>query len=105
MKNWSVLLLIAGILPTCGWTADIFMERVVGSEFPGAYKHPASITELDNGDLYLTYYGGSGEYGTDTAVYSARLRAGTSKWSAPEVIADEHVLNGLIADGHWVCPP
>ena len=42
--------------------ADINVTKVIGTEFPGRYKHPASITELDNGDLYLAYYGGSGEY-------------------------------------------
>ena len=26
-------------------------HRVFGPEHPGIYKHPASITELDNGDL------------------------------------------------------
>ena len=60
-----------------------------GPEHPGgAYKHPASITELQGGDLYLTFYGGSGEYGDDTAVYGARLRKGESEWTLPEVIAD-----------------
>lgn len=88
MKRWTVLFLIVGVLPTCGWSADVFKERVFGPELPGAYKHPASFTELDNGDLYLTYYCGSGEYGTDTAVYGARLKAGTKKWSTPEIIAD-----------------
>ncbi|GMW01669.1 MAG: hypothetical protein AMXMBFR84_28060 [Candidatus Hydrogenedentota bacterium] len=62
--------------------------RVIGSEFPGLYKHPASITELDNGDLYIAYYGGSDEYGDDTAVYGMRLVKGTTQWSTPVVIAD-----------------
>ena len=42
--------------------------RVFGSEHPGIYKHPASITELANGDLYIAYYGGAGEYSAETAV-------------------------------------
>jgi predicted neuraminidase len=66
----------------------IFVTRVVGPEFPGAYKHPASITELQNGDLYIAYYGGSGEYGTDTAVFGTRKKKGESEWSKPDVIAD-----------------
>jgi predicted neuraminidase len=65
------------------------VTRVFGSEHPGgAYKHPASITELANGDLYLAFYGGSGEYGDDTAVYGARRRRGQEKWTLPRVIAD-----------------
>ncbi|MBN2329779.1 MAG: exo-alpha-sialidase [Candidatus Omnitrophica bacterium] len=67
---------------------DIQIERVFGPEHPGIYKHPASITELDNGDLYIAYYGGSGEYAVDTAVYGSRLKAGETTWSFPRVIAD-----------------
>jgi len=63
-------------------------RRVFGSEHPGPYKHPASITQLDNGDLYLAYYGGEGEYARDTAVYGARLKSVDGQWSAPKVIAD-----------------
>lgn len=64
------------------------IERVIGPEFGLKYKHPASIAELDNGDLYIAYYGGEGEYAPDTAVYGMRQRAGEKKWSQPEVIAD-----------------
>jgi len=67
---------------------DITIQRVHGPEIPGRYKHPATITELDNGDLYIAYYGGLGEYEGDTAVYGTRLVKGTSKWTKPEIIAD-----------------
>jgi predicted neuraminidase len=63
-------------------------ERVIGTEFPGKYKHPASIEELDNGDLYIAYYGGDGEYAEVTAVYGMRKKKGEAKWSAPKIIAD-----------------
>jgi predicted neuraminidase len=65
---------------------EIVTERVFGPELPGKYKHPASITELHNGDLYLVYYGGSGEYTDDSAVYGARLKKGESQWSTPKLI-------------------
>jgi predicted neuraminidase len=52
----------------------------------GKYKHPASITELANGDLYLAYYGGSGEYGDDSTVYGARKQKGAVAWSTPQAI-------------------
>ena len=62
----------------------------------GPYKHPACMTELDNGDLYLVYYGGAGEYATDTNVYGSRLKGGATApgtsdpaWSAPTVIAHD----------------
>jgi hypothetical protein len=67
---------------------DITHDRVFGPELPDAYKHPVSFTELANGDLYLVYYGGSGEYGDDTWVRGSRLVKGESHWSRPTVIAD-----------------
>src|SRR5437763_58533 len=66
----------------------ITIERVIGPEILARYKHPASFTELASGDLYLAYYGGSGEYATDTAVYGARLPKGSKQWTRPIVIAD-----------------
>lgn len=67
---------------------DITVERVVGPEISRRYKHPATITELDNGDLYIAYYGGDGEYDGDTAVYGMRLVKGSDKWTDPAIIAD-----------------
>jgi predicted neuraminidase len=65
------------------------IRRVFGPEHPGGrYKHPASITQLANGDLYLAYYTGSGEYADDTAVYGARLPKGKTEWTTPVCIAD-----------------
>jgi predicted neuraminidase len=74
---------------TAGASADgLRTERVFGPEVPtGPYKHPASITELANGDLYLVYYGGKGEYATDTGVFGARLKQGGRKWTQPHAIA------------------
>ncbi len=67
---------------------DITIERVVGPEISRRYKHPATITELDNGDLYIAYYGGDGEYDGDTAVYGMRLVKGIKQWTPPYIIAD-----------------
>jgi predicted neuraminidase len=88
--------ILASLLLACFWFAltaeaaaeDIVYERVFGPELPGKYKHPASITELANGDLYLAYYGGSGEYADDTAVYGSRLAPGAKGWTRPEAIAN-----------------
>lgn len=67
---------------------DFTIDRLFGPEIPGKYKHPASLTELDNGDLYAVYYGGEGEYEGDTAVYGSRLVQGSTKWTRPKIIAD-----------------
>ncbi|MCC6488514.1 MAG: hypothetical protein IT364_13540, partial [Candidatus Hydrogenedentes bacterium] len=69
-------------------STSIEIYRVFGPEHPGPYKHPASITQLDNGDLYIAYYGGAGEYSQGTAVYGSRLKTGETQWSSPAVIAD-----------------
>ena len=47
--------------------------------FTGPYKHPACLTELSNGDFYLVYYGGAGEYAMDTGVFGSRLRKGSTR--------------------------
>lgn len=68
----------------------MMIHRLFGPEVPtGRYKHPASITELSNGDLYLTYYGGDGEYALDTGVFGSRLRSGSKRWSRPVRIAHD----------------
>lgn len=67
---------------------DIAFERVIGPEFPGKYKHPATVAELQNGDLYIAYYSGTGEYEQDTRCYGMRLAKGSNKWTDPVIIAD-----------------
>jgi predicted neuraminidase len=83
--------------------ADIETYKIFGPETPtGPYKHPASITELDNGDLYLVFYGGKGEYANDTSVFGSRKSPGGA-WSKPKIIAHDpfrSVGNGVI----WQAP-
>ena len=55
------------------------VERVFGPEVPtGPYKHPACLTDLAGGDLYMVYYGGQGEYARDTAVFGSRRPSGSA---------------------------
>jgi predicted neuraminidase len=83
---------------------ELTVARVFGPEVPtGPYKHPACMTELANGDLYLVYYGGEGEYATDTAVFGSRLTNGSRRWTPPKPIAHDpfrSVGNGVI----WEAP-
>ncbi len=69
-------------------------ELVAGPQIPtGKYKHPAAITQLTNGDLFLGWFGGDGEYAPNTGVYGTRLPArhasavGSGAWSAPTLLA------------------
>ncbi|MFN7935996.1 MAG: sialidase family protein [Bryobacteraceae bacterium] len=95
--------ILALLLALSASAADIHTEKVFGPETrTGPYKHPASITELLNGDLYLVYYGGKGEYANDTSVYGSRKRRG-GEWSDPIVIAHDPFRsagNGVI----WQAP-
>lgn len=82
---------------------DVTIEKIIGTEHAGAYKHPASITELDNGDLFMTYYGGGGEYVDDSKVWGMRRKKGESAWSEPQLLADTPFLgegNGVV----WQAP-
>ncbi len=84
MKCLLALVLSAVPLAVAGAAEEITIERLFGPEIPGKYKHPASITELDNGDLYVVYYGGEGEYEGDTAVYGSRLAKGSDRVDAAQ---------------------
>jgi len=83
-----LLLIISGAVANSVANTNIITETVFGPEtLTGKYKHPASITELSGGDLYLAYYGGEGEYARETAVFGARLNKDGKQWTRPEAIA------------------
>jgi predicted neuraminidase len=82
----SCILLAVALSGPSSWQGDVKTERVFGSELPGPYKHPAALAELANGDLFLAYYGGSGEYSADSQDFGARLAKGSTKWTTPAPI-------------------
>lgn len=88
MRMPSIALVALFLSVACARAGEIKRERLFGPELPGKYKHPACIGELNNGDLYVVYYSGTGEYATDTAVMGSRLKKGETKWSTPKAIAD-----------------
>lgn len=85
--------------------AEPRIDRLFGPEVPtGDYKHPASFTELANGDLYVAYFSGKGEYKDNAAaVFGARLAKGSDRWSTPEAIARNpfHSLGNAVP---WQAP-
>ncbi len=53
------------------------------------HNHAPGIVELPGGDLFASWYRGSGERRSDdVAVYGARLKKGASEWSEPFLLAD-----------------
>ncbi len=95
MRRWPVWLACFGCghVSLASHAADsIRIERVFGPEIKtGDYKHPSCVTELDEGGLYLAYYGGAGEYAEGTVVFGARRDPGTTHWSDPQVIASNPI--------------
>jgi predicted neuraminidase len=88
--NLPILILSCLAFGGVDQAAEPEIERIFGPEVKtGPYKHPACMTELGNGDLYLVYYGGEGEYAMDTGVFGSRRRAGEKSWSAPRRIAHD----------------
>jgi predicted neuraminidase len=110
MRPACIVSLKLGLLITLSTTTpaifagELRIERLFGPEIKtGPYKHPARIEELKNGDLYVVYYGGEGEYATDTGVFASRLKKGTRKWTPPIRIAHDpfrSLGNGVI----WQSP-
>ncbi|MDE2126833.1 MAG: exo-alpha-sialidase [Armatimonadetes bacterium] len=69
---------------------NLTIERIAGPETDEqAYKHPATIAELQNGDLLAAWYGGAAEYAVNTSVFISRRNAGETVWSAPAIAAHD----------------
>ena len=104
MRRSIALLLAAAALAGGARAGDLRIERIFGPEVAtGPYKHPAAITELSNGDFYLVYYGGEGEYAAGTGVFGSRLKKGSTTWSAPARIAHDpfHSVGNAVV---WEAP-
>lgn len=109
MKCCSILLGLWAAFAVAAQTGSteskIRVDRVLGPEVPtGDYKHPASMTELANGDLYLVFFSGRGEYHDDSAaVFATRLGKGERRWSRPVAVARNpfHSLGNAVP---WQAP-
>lgn len=68
----------------------IFSSELIFDKIPGApVHHASSITETANGDLLVTWYGGSYESSDDEALFMARRKKGQSFWEPPEMLLRE----------------
>jgi predicted neuraminidase len=104
-RAWSVLLLLAIFELGCARAGDLRIERLFGPEIAtGEYKHPSSLTELTNGDLYVVFFSGKGEYQDNAAaVFGSRKKRGAKYWSKPVAIARNpfHSLGNAVV---WQAP-
>jgi predicted neuraminidase len=64
-----------------------FSSEFVFDKIPGyPVHHCSSITVAPNGDLLVTWYGGSYESSDDQVLFFSRLKQGTHAWSKPEIL-------------------
>ncbi len=81
-------LMLASLLGTDVASAGHLRAELVFPLHP-KHNHAPGIVECPNGDLLCSWYRGSGERSADdVAVYGARLRKGSDRWSEPFVLAD-----------------
>jgi len=106
-RSWPALAALVWLLGIAGVSPAVALdrERLFGPEVKtGDYKHPASFTELGNGDLYVVFFSGRGEYkDNQAAVFGSRRKAGTRRWSKPVSIASNpfHALGNAVV---WEAP-
>ena len=64
-----------------------FSSELVFEKIPGyPVHHCSSITEAPNGDLLISWYGGSYESSDDQVLFLSRRKKGSRFWSKPEII-------------------
>lgn len=67
-----------------------FSSELIFDKIPGAPAHHASsIAEAPNGDLLVTWYGGSYESSDDEVLFLARRKKGERNWSPPETLISD----------------
>jgi len=64
-----------------------FRSELIFDQIPNApVHHCSSITEAANGDLLVSWYGGSYESSDDQAIFLSRCAKGSHQWSKPRVL-------------------
>ncbi len=77
------------------YASELVFERIPDSPA----HHASSIAEAANGDLLVTWYGGSYESSDDEALFMARRRKGERNWGAPQKLfhdAERPVGNAIV---------
>jgi predicted neuraminidase len=86
----SLAFCFIALLPSPAFAADA-PQHSAELIFPlhPKHNHAPGIVECPNGDLLVSWYRGSGERtADDVAIYGARRRKGSERWSEPFLLAD-----------------
>jgi predicted neuraminidase len=67
---------------TLSYSSELIFENIPGAPV----HHASSITEAANGDLLVTWYGGSYESADDEALFMARRKKGERNWQQPRML-------------------
>jgi predicted neuraminidase len=67
---------------TVEFSSDLIFDSIPG--YP--VHHCSTITEAANGDLLVSWYGGSYESSDDQVLFLSRCKKGSRTWSKPEII-------------------
>jgi predicted neuraminidase len=88
MFAFAIGLLAALPVALCGDEQPFFSTEAVFPPHP-KHNHAPCLVELENGDLLIAWYRGSGERkADDVEVLGSRLKKGTDSWEAPFSMAD-----------------
>lgn len=74
--------------------APFYTNRNVHQHGLTKQTHASALTELDNGALLATWYGGTREGSTDSAIYTAMFNPDTHSWQPSQIIANR-ITTGL----------
>ena len=84
----SLALALLAQLPTLAAESPQFEAELI-FPFHNQHNHAPGIVECPNGDLFVSWYRGSGERtADDVAVYGAWRAKGEPRWGEPFVMAD-----------------
>jgi len=91
MRSFVALAAVAGTMFAVGFVSaeePRYQAELVFPPHP-QHNHAPGIVECPNGDLFVSWYRGSGERSADdVAVYGARLKKGESTWSDAFLLVD-----------------
>lgn len=80
---------VAALASTEGEKPIFKVEPVFSFDESRPANHSSTIAQMPNGDLLVTWFGGSSEGKPDVALWSARKPAGADAWNKPAPIVDE----------------